>query len=220
MEPAQLGAFVVFSLVGSFTPGPNNTIATATAANFGFRAALPHIFGVPFGFSTMLALGSLGAVGLLLSLPTAAGAIKWAGIAYLVYLGWLLIRAARPRPDHAPGTLAARPLTFLESALFQYANPKAWMLATATAGTFMSGRDVATRAALICMVFQCHVHREPRGMGVDGRRAAPVVAHGAAAVVVQRGDGALAGRDRALDGGDDLSELLDTLLRALLWIDL
>ena len=153
MEPAQLGAFVVFSLVGSFTPGPNNTIATATAANFGFRAALPHIFGVPFGFSTMLALGSLGAVGLLLSLPTAAGAIKWAGIAYLVYLGWLLIRAARPTPDYAPGTLAARPLTFLESALFQYANPKAWMLATATAGTFMSGRDVATRAALICMVF-------------------------------------------------------------------
>jgi threonine/homoserine/homoserine lactone efflux protein len=153
MEPAQLGAFVVFSLVGSFTPGPNNTIATATAANFGFRAALPHIFGVPFGFSTMLALGSLGAVGLLLSLPTAAGAIKWAGIAYLVYLGWLLIRAARPTPDYAPGTLAARPLTFLESALFQYVNPKAWMLATATAGTFMSGRDVATRAALICMVF-------------------------------------------------------------------
>ncbi len=153
MEPAQLGAFVVFSLVGSFTPGPNNTIATATAANFGFRAALPHIFGVPFGFSTMLALGSLGAVGLLLSLPTAAGAIKWAGIAYLVYLGWLLIRAARPRRDHAPGTVAARPLTFLESALFQYANPKAWMLATATAGTFMSGRDVATRAALICTVF-------------------------------------------------------------------
>lgn len=153
MEPAQLGAFVVFSLVGSFTPGPNNTIATATAANFGFRAALPHIFGVPFGFSTMLALGSLGAVGLLLSLPTAAGAIKWAGIAYLVYLGWLLIRAARATSDHAPGTLTARPLTFLESALFQYANPKAWMLATATAGTFMSGRDVATRAALICMVF-------------------------------------------------------------------
>ena len=153
MEPAQLGAFVVFSLVGSFTPGPNNTIATATAANFGFRAALPHIFGVPFGFSTMLAFGSLGAVGLLLSLPTAAGAIKWAGIAYLVYLGWLLIRAARQTPDHAPGTLGARPLTFLESALFQYANPKAWMLATATAGTFMSGRDVATRAALICLVF-------------------------------------------------------------------
>ncbi|SRR5712691_13274009 len=153
MEPAQLGAFVVFSLVGSFTPGPNNTIATATAANFGFRAALPHILGVPFGFSTMLALGSLGAVGLLLSLPTAAEAIKWAGIAYLVYLGWLLMRATRATPDRAPGTPTARPLTFLESALFQYANPKAWMLAAATAGTYMSGRDVATRAALICTVF-------------------------------------------------------------------
>jgi threonine/homoserine/homoserine lactone efflux protein len=153
MEPAQLWAFVVFSLVGSFTPGPNNTIATATAANFGFRAALPHIFGVPFGLSTMLALGSLGAMGLLFSLPTAAGAVKWAGIAYLVYLGWLLMRAARTTPDRASATPAARPLTFLESALFQYANPKAWMLAAATVGTYMSGRDVAMRAALICMVF-------------------------------------------------------------------
>jgi threonine/homoserine/homoserine lactone efflux protein len=66
MEPAQLWAFVVFSLVGSFTPGPNTTVATATGANFGFRAALPHILGVPFGFSTMLALGTLGVAGLLL----------------------------------------------------------------------------------------------------------------------------------------------------------
>ena len=153
MEPAHFWAFVVFSLVGSLTPGPNNAIATAIAANFGFRAALPHILGVPFGFSTMLALGSLGALGLLLSLPRAAGAIKWAGVAYLVYLGWLLIRAAHATSEHAPRVPAGRPLTFLESALFQYANPKAWMLTTATAGTYMSGRDLATRATLICLVW-------------------------------------------------------------------
>jgi threonine/homoserine/homoserine lactone efflux protein len=150
MEPAQLWAFVVFSLVGSFTPGPNTTVATATGANFGFRAALPHIFGVPFGFSTMLALGTLGVAGLLLSLPVAAGAIKWVGIGYLLYLGWLLTR-----PAHGGGRAAprARPFTFLQSALFQFANPKAWMLTVATAGTYMSGRGVAARAALICAIF-------------------------------------------------------------------
>src|SRR5215475_12394665 len=69
MDGAQLGAFVVFSLVGSFTPGPNTTIATATGANFGFRAVVPHVAGVPFGMTTLLVLGSLGVTGLLLALP-------------------------------------------------------------------------------------------------------------------------------------------------------
>jgi threonine/homoserine/homoserine lactone efflux protein len=136
--------------VGSFTPGPNTTVATATGANFGFRAALPHILGVPFGFSTMLALGTLGVAGLLLSLPVAAGAIKWVGIGYLLYLAWLLTRPAHGGGRAAPG---ARPFTFLQSALFQFANPKAWMLTVATAGTYMSGRGVAARAALICAIF-------------------------------------------------------------------
>jgi threonine/homoserine/homoserine lactone efflux protein len=153
MESAQLWALVVFSLVGSFTPGPNTTIATTTAANFGFRATVPHILGVPFGFSSLLALGSLGAAGLLLSVPAAAEALRWAGIAYLLYLAWLLARAARPARDGAAGGLAGRPLTFVESALFQYANPKAWMLAVATAGTYMTGSGVATRVGLICGVF-------------------------------------------------------------------
>jgi threonine/homoserine/homoserine lactone efflux protein len=153
MEPVQLWAFVVFSLVGSFTPGPNTTIATTTAANFGFRAAVPHILGVPFGFSTLLALGTLGVAGLLLPVPAAAGALKWAGIAYLLYLAWLLARAARPAGDASPGAPGGRPLTFLESALFQYANPKAWMLAVATAGTYAGGARIAERTALICSVF-------------------------------------------------------------------
>jgi len=153
MEPAQLWAFVVFSLVGSFTPGPNTTIATTTAANFGFRATVPHILGVPFGFSTLLALGTLGVAGLLLSVPAAAGALKWAGVAYLLYLAWLLARAALPAGDGLTAGPGGRPLTFFESALFQYANPKAWMLSIATAGTYASGAHIAERTAIVCVVF-------------------------------------------------------------------
>jgi len=158
MEPAQLWAFVVFSLVGSFTPGPNTTIATVTGANFGFRAAVPHILGVPFGFSTLLALGTLGIAGLLLSVPAAAGAVKWVGIVYLLYLAWMLARATPPShgappSEDAPAGRGARPLTFVQSALFQFANPKAWMLAVATAGTYASRAHIAERTAVICLVF-------------------------------------------------------------------
>src|SRR5262245_27459680 len=143
MESAQLWAFVVFSLVGSFTPGPNTTIATLTAANFGFRATVPHILGVPFGFSTLLALGTLGVAGLLLSMPAAAGPLTWAGIAYLLSLAGARSRAPLPVDDAAPRQRGGRPLTFFESAVFQYANPKAWMLAVATAGTYVSGARIA-----------------------------------------------------------------------------
>ena len=153
MESAQLWAFVVFSLVGSFTPGPNTTIATITGANFGFRAAVPHILGVPFGFSTLLTLGTLGIAGLLLSVPAAAVIVKWAGIAYVLYLAWVLAHAALPAEEGVPGGRSGRPLTFVESALFQYANPKAWMLAVATAGTYASRVHIAERTAVICLVF-------------------------------------------------------------------
>lgn len=153
MESTQVWAFVAFSLVGSFTPGPNTTIATTTGANFGFRATVPHILGVPVGFSVMLALVSLGIAGILLSLPGAASAIKWIGIAYLLYLGWLLTRGPRPAPDGSPKAPGVRPLTFLQSALFQLANPKAWMLTVATAGTYMSGGGIASRVTLLCAIF-------------------------------------------------------------------
>lgn len=144
----QLLALVTLAVAGSFTPGPNNTIATVTAANHGLRATLPHMLGVPFGFGSMLVAGSLGVAALLLAHPLLAAAIKWLGIAYLLLIAWNIARA---------GTLGeralARPLTFWQSAAFQYANPKAWMLAAATAGTFMQAGSSLLRTTIIVAVF-------------------------------------------------------------------
>ena len=148
MDPAQLWAFVAFSMIGSFTPGPNNTIATATGAHFGLRAVVPHIAGVPFGMTTMLVLGSLGVAGILLALPAAAAAIKWVGVLYMLYLSCLLLR-----PPPGGGALVTRPLTFWQSAIFQYVDPKAWMLAAATASAYARGGNALARTALICVVW-------------------------------------------------------------------
>lgn len=148
MPPDQVLALTTLAVVGCFTPGPNNTIATVTGANHGFRAALPHVFGVPFGFGTMLLAGSAGFAALLLASPFVASAIKWAGIAYLVYIGWQIARA-----DSIGERSEARPLSFWQSAAFQYANPKAWMLAAATAGSFMSGGATVAGTAIIVGVF-------------------------------------------------------------------
>jgi threonine/homoserine/homoserine lactone efflux protein len=148
MPTDQLLALATLAVVGSFTPGPNNVIATVTGANHGLRAALAHILGVPFGFGTMLVAGSLGVAALLVAHPLLGQAIKWLGIAYLLVIAWMIGRAT----DIGERTLA-RPLTFWQSAGFQYANPKAWMLAAATAGTFMSAGAGLTGTAIIVAVF-------------------------------------------------------------------
>jgi threonine/homoserine/homoserine lactone efflux protein len=151
MPLEQLLALAILAFVGSFTPGPNNTIATVTGANHGFRAALPHIFGVPFGFSSMLIAGAAGVAALLLTYPFVAALIKWAGIAYLLFIAWQLARPHVTGKDlNRPGM---KPLSFWQSAVFQYANPKAWMFAAAAPGSFMASDATIARTAIVVVVF-------------------------------------------------------------------
>ncbi len=150
MSAEQLIALIVFALIGSFTPGPNNAIAAATGANHGFAAALPHILGVPFGFATMLLAAAGGVAALIVASPALAATLKWLGIAYLLWLAWSLARASDGGSGTGPFAL---PLAFWQSALFQYLNPKAWMLAVATAAAWLAGDDPWRRAAIACLTF-------------------------------------------------------------------
>ena len=49
MSHSLLIAFVIFSAVMFFTPGPNNVLLLASGLNFGFRRTLPLITGVTLG---------------------------------------------------------------------------------------------------------------------------------------------------------------------------
>lgn len=150
MPADQLLALIVFALVASFTPGPNNTIATVTAANFGFRATLPHVAGVPIGFSSMLIAGAGGVAALVLAYPAVTDVLKGLGIAYLLWLAWQLARAST-LPANAGGPFSL-PLGFAQSALFQYFNPKAWMFALATTTAYVAGDQPLLRAATVVVV--------------------------------------------------------------------
>jgi threonine/homoserine/homoserine lactone efflux protein len=155
MGQDQFAALIAFAAVASFTPGPNNTIAAATGANFGLRAVLPHVFGVPVGFSSMLLATTGGVAALLLATPTLATLLKWIGVAYLLWLSWQLVRPTAVGTEPASGPFSL-PLGFAQSAVFQYLNPKAWMFALATATAFVNGEAPLQRAAVvvvICAVF-------------------------------------------------------------------
>jgi threonine/homoserine/homoserine lactone efflux protein len=123
---------VGFSVAMYITPGPNNLMVAAAAANHGIRATMPHMLGILVGFSVMLVVVCAGLGALLLSWPLLLPLFRWGGAAWLAWLAWKIAVA----PPSSPGS--ARVLGFLGAALFQWVNPKAWLIGVGAAGEYLS----------------------------------------------------------------------------------
>ena len=137
-------ALSTYTLVMSITPGPNNIMLLASGARFGLKRTLPHLLGVSIGFTaqTVGVCAALGAVGEWL--PAVQAWLTWAGVAFLLWMAFQLLRASGVSDAKA----GARPLTAIEAILFQLVNPKAWVIAVTTASVFMPKSGELT-AALI-----------------------------------------------------------------------
>lgn len=121
-----------YAFVMSITPGPNNVMLTAAGANFGLRRTLPHILGVSCGFGAQVA-AVCGGLGILFTRwPQLQLALKWVGAAYLLFLGWQMLRSRGGQ-----GGSAGKPITFAEAAAFQFLNPKAWVISLTAATLFL-----------------------------------------------------------------------------------
>jgi threonine/homoserine/homoserine lactone efflux protein len=144
-----MGPLVLFAAVMCLTPGPNVIMITTSAANFGFRRAIPHMLGITFGFGFLVAAVGLGLAGLIHAAPRLHTVLKYAGAAYLLYLAWCIARA-----DAASGTSArAKPIGLIEAALFQWINPKGWVTALGALAAFTPvGGDVLWETLVIAGV--------------------------------------------------------------------
>jgi threonine/homoserine/homoserine lactone efflux protein len=149
MNGQELSALLVLATAMSFTPGPNTTLSTALAANRGFRHALPFVLAVPVGWGALLLVCALGLGALVLAVPLLGGAIKLAGVAYLLYLAWKL--AQTRQLGQADGTRLH--VGFWQGVALQFVNIKAWMLALAIVSGWIAGRaDAPQRMALVVPV--------------------------------------------------------------------
>jgi threonine/homoserine/homoserine lactone efflux protein len=125
--------FATYSLVMSITPGPNNVMLTAAGANFGFRRTVPHMLGISVGVAVQLIAVCAGLGALFTRWPFFQTVLSWVGAAYLVFMGWKLLRSSAI----APSAAAAEPITFWQAVLFQFLNPKAWVMTLTTAALFL-----------------------------------------------------------------------------------
>lgn len=120
-------SLVIFAVITSVTPGPNNFMLLASGLNVGFRRSLPHIIGISAGFFTLLLGVGLGLGAVLTSFPTFYLVLKVMGAGYLLFLAW---RIATSSAVEDKGVISDyRPMTFVGAAAFQWANVKAWFMA-------------------------------------------------------------------------------------------
>ena len=142
-------ALLLFSFVSSITPGPNNIMLFASGLNFGLRRTWPHAIGIALGFGVFLAAVGFGLGVVLTQFPFIFTAIKVLGGGYMLYLAW---RIANSGPVEVKES-AARPMTFLEAALFQWVNPKAWVMAMVAMSTYTAEGSYILNVLLVVFAF-------------------------------------------------------------------
>jgi threonine/homoserine/homoserine lactone efflux protein len=155
MDTAWIAAVSGFAIAMAGTPGPNNAIAIASGANYGFRGTLPFISGVTIGVASIILV--VGAVGTpIMAEPRIRTILKWAGILYLLWLAWRIGSARPPARDAGnKEETAGKPLTVVQGALFQLVNPKLWVMVAGAVVTYGSAAGntgalaVATALGLI-----------------------------------------------------------------------
>lgn len=143
-------ALFFFAVSTGITPGPNNIMLMTSGMNFGIRNSLPHLSGVCIGFTVMVIGIGLGFSVVFERFPLLHEAIKIIGVLYLLYLAWLIANANTDNLDDKK----TKPLTFLQAALFQWVNPKAWVVVTSAVSAYTTiNNDVYWHVFAMATVF-------------------------------------------------------------------
>lgn len=127
--------FVMMTFVVSATPGPNMLLVMTHSARFGFRAAMATMAGCMTALLAMMSLSAAGLGALLQAFPSVFDALRWAGAAYLAYLGFKCWRAPVEATGRATPTAGRSPShaggLYRQGILVAASNPKAILFAAA-----------------------------------------------------------------------------------------
>lgn len=138
MNLSMLLPMSAFALAASISPGPVNLVCLSSGIRYPFSKGLIFVTGATLGFIALFVAVGLGLYSLLAVVPGLNTALHWAGIAFLLYLSYLLARSdgrvSVEESDAAPG--------FIAGALMQWLNPKAWLASASSIGAFTGGNNL------------------------------------------------------------------------------
>ncbi len=145
MNTTEFTALLLLTTAASFTPGPNTTLSTALAANFGLRRSLRFVFSVPVGWGLLFSLCAAGVGSLVVAIPALRMGIQFMGVGYLLWLSFKLAQSSQLGQADA----SQLNVSFFQGVMMQFLNIKAWMLALTVVAGWLAGRpDVLARFAI------------------------------------------------------------------------
>jgi cysteine/O-acetylserine efflux protein len=89
----NLTAFLTFTLLTAFTPGPNNILAMSNTSKFGLKKSIKLIQGIFAGFLSVMVLCSFFSVILVNIIPMIKPAMTYIGVGYILWLAWHVVNS-------------------------------------------------------------------------------------------------------------------------------
>jgi threonine/homoserine/homoserine lactone efflux protein len=146
--------FVAATTVLILIPGPNVTLLVANSLTYGPRRALVTLAGTSSAIALQLLVVAFGMSALILLLAQWFEWLRWAGVAYLVFLGIQQWRAAGVALDDLGTPEVASGTLFWQGVLVSATNPKTLLFYAAFLPQFIDPAAAAgPQLALLCTTF-------------------------------------------------------------------
>ncbi len=142
---------LLFAISTSVTPGPNNIMLLSSGLNYGTRRTLPHCLGIAIGFPVMAIIVALGFGVIFQKYYWIKESLKIIGSLYMLYLAWKI--ASSTQSVKAKKPTVKKPLSFMQAAMFQWVNPKAWLMAIGVVSIFTFSHNALVNALGIGTVY-------------------------------------------------------------------
>ncbi len=140
-------SIATFAFSTVMTPGPNNIMLLSSGLTFGFKRTLAHMFGIILGFPAMVLIIGFGLGTLFEQFPVIFKFLKITGILYLI---WMSYKIANNKSTYDCNTKSnSKPFTLIQGAMFQWVNPKAWIMAITAISIFVRSDENSTYQVLI-----------------------------------------------------------------------
>ncbi|MEK9638440.1 MAG: LysE family translocator [Pelagibacteraceae bacterium] len=138
---------ILFTVVAAYTPGPNNFLASHSGFNFGFKKSIPLILGVAFGWTTLIVLLELGLILVFKQYSIIQKIIQIVGTLFVVYLAYKISFSKSDEEDQSK-----TPITFFDTFIFQFLNPKGVIFATVIVATYIKPEESFLTTAVITFI--------------------------------------------------------------------
>lgn len=202
----DMSALIIFAgalLVAAGSPGPSIAALVARVITRGWRDVLPFLAAMWFGEGIWLSFAILGLAYVAETFHMAFVVIKYAGVAYLLYLAWKMWTAPVEASDEALPNAGSRLRLFFTGMAVTLGNPKIMMFYLALLPTIIDVASVtligwaeltltmvvvlvAVDAVWVLAATQARrLLKSPRAMRIANRTSASMMAGAAAAIATR-----------------------------------